>query len=84
MRSPYENGRLRRSLVMDYLYDYLPGCSEPDETGPSDLAGYRAYLVRNGGRPMARALIRARQRYTAALPVRARLSTIHRAYRRRR
>lgn len=41
---------------------------------------FAALLIAAHGRPMERALIRARQRYDAAKPSRQRVSALHRAY----
>lgn len=50
-----------------------------------DMPGdYARWLIKAVGRPMERALIRARQRYEAQKPKRIRASQLHRAYRARR
>lgn len=45
---------------------------------------YAKWLIKQLGRPMERALIKARQRYDAQKPARIRASRLHRAYRRKR
>ncbi len=51
---------------------------------PESIGQYSQYLIKHGGRPMARALIRARQRYEKLRPIRLRASQLHTAYGRRR
>lgn len=54
----------------------------PSEFEEPGLRGdYAQWLVKNLGRPMERALIRARHRYDKLVPVRQRASALHRAYR---
>lgn len=48
------------------------------------MSDYAEYLIAKYGRPMERALIRARHRYAKAHPDRARIRRMHAAYGRRR
>lgn len=59
--------------------------SEVHDLPPEDaVSDYAEYLIAKYGRPMERALIRARHRYAKAHPDRARLTRMHAAYARRR
>jgi hypothetical protein len=63
--------RTVRHFASDWTNMELPG-------------NYAAWLVRNGGPRMRRALIKARQRYEKQKPRNIRASAIHRAYSRKR
>lgn len=57
-------------MVEDWVEENMPG-------------DYATWLVKNLGRPMERALIRARQRYEKQKSKRIRASQLHAAYRAR-
>jgi hypothetical protein len=80
--APYRNARVRRWLMKDF--DLFLDQSDPSGMGPGDLGHYAGWLIERGGRPVARAIIRARQRYRQQVPARVRAAGLHRAYRRRR
>jgi hypothetical protein len=72
------NRSARRILVEDYMDP------ETREAEPPDMrVSYKAYLIRNGGRAMQRALLRAEQRYERDKRALTDLSRLRRAYARR-